>query len=92
VIVRILGEGQYELPDDAEAELDELDHRLDAAVEANDEAAFAAALGALIAKVRSSGTHLGHERLVPSDLALPAEGSTLAEVMYLIESEVNAEL
>ena len=45
MIVRILGEGQYDVADHALDRLNELDAALEAAVEAGDEAAFAAALG-----------------------------------------------
>ena len=40
MIVRIMAEGQYELPDDVAAKLNELDNEAVAAVEAGDEARF----------------------------------------------------
>ena len=45
MIVRILGEGQYDVADEALDRLNELDAAVEAAVEAGDETAFAAALG-----------------------------------------------
>ena len=53
MIVRILGEGQYDVADDALARLNCLDNDLECAVEAGDEAAFAAALTALLDGVRA---------------------------------------
>ena len=44
MIVRILGEGQYDVSDEAIDRLNELDAAVEAAVEAGDEAAFAQAL------------------------------------------------
>ena len=56
MIVRILGEGQYDVDDDALDRLNALDAEVEAAVEAGDEAAFAAALTALHDGVRGVGT------------------------------------
>ena len=53
MIVRILGEGQLRVDDSAVDELNELDSALEAAVERNDEAGFAPALDALLARVRA---------------------------------------
>jgi hypothetical protein len=55
VIIRILGEGQYDVADQALDRLNELDAALEAAVDAGDEAAFAAALAVLLDGVRSVG-------------------------------------
>ena len=55
VIVRILGEGQYDVADDALDRLNELDAAVESAVEAGDEAAFARRPGGLLDGVRSVG-------------------------------------
>ncbi len=80
MIIRILSEGQFELPDDAIEELNELDGKLEAAIDAGDEATFSSALGALLDRVRESGTPVALDALVPSDLLLPAPTASLAEV------------
>ena len=59
MIVRILGEGQYDVSDDALGSLNEHDGALEAAIDAGDEEAFAAALAALLDTVRSGG--LAHD-------------------------------
>ncbi|HLI44229.1 MAG TPA: hypothetical protein VKU92_07145 [Acidimicrobiales bacterium] len=87
MIVRILGEGQYELPETAMTRLDALDHALEQAIEASDEAAASSALAAIIAEVRSSGTAVHAATLIPSDLTVPHEGSTIAEIEQLLASE-----
>ena len=51
MIVRILGEGQFRVDDDAAAKLTALDKDLDAAVRDDEEAAFRAALHAAVALV-----------------------------------------
>lgn len=91
MIVRILGEGQYELDAGQAASLDELDRRLLAALEAKDETAFHKVLGELIAKVRSEGKPVGTDRFVPSDLTIPHETATLEELRQTLASEEATE-
>ncbi len=55
MIVRILGEGQYDLSDDAVEALNELDAKVEGAVEAGDQEAFGQALAALLDGVRTAG-------------------------------------
>jgi hypothetical protein len=87
MIVRILGEGQLQVDDAVVAELQALDVELEAAVEGNDQDALAAALSALLAKARSQGTPLPPDSLEPSDVIIPHEGATVAEVRKLLTDE-----
>jgi hypothetical protein len=87
MIVRILGEGQLRIDDDAAAELQALDSDLEAAVERNDQDALNAALGALLEKARGQGTSLPPDSLEPSDVIIPHEGATVAEVRKLLTDE-----
>jgi hypothetical protein len=87
VIVRILGEGQFEVPDSAAAELNELDGALEAAVERDDEEAFRSALAALLAKVREYGTAAKPEDLRPSELIIPQPDASMADVHKLLSDE-----
>ncbi|WP_405363540.1 hypothetical protein OG535_39700 [Kitasatospora sp. NBC_00085] len=87
MIMRILGEGQYEIADQHLQDLNELDSALQAAVDQGDEAAFATALSALLSAVRRLGTPLPDEVLKPSDLVLPDEGTSLSQVRILLSDE-----
>ena len=87
MIVRILGEGQLEVPDSAAAELNQLDTALEAAVERSDEAAFRPALAALLAKVRDVGSPTEADDLRPSELIIPQPDATMAEVRKLLTDE-----
>lgn len=87
VIVRILGEGQVQVADKHLPALNELDGRLEAAVNAGDESAFRSALGALLEKVRAVGTKLPDDSLEDSDLFLPPEDATVEEVKELLGEE-----
>jgi hypothetical protein len=84
VIVRILGEGQFQVDDDVAAKLTALDKDLDAAVEKEDDATFKAALDALVLLVRDSGAPVPGEVFVTADFILPFSDATLAEVRQLL--------
>ncbi|MCZ4121765.1 MULTISPECIES: PspA-associated protein PspAA [Streptomyces] len=87
MIMRILGEGQYEIADQHLDRLNELDSALQPAADAGDETAFTAALAALLDAVRSLGTPLPDERITPSDLVLPDEDTSLRQVRELLSDE-----
>ena len=84
MIVRILGEGQYDLPEPELERLNELDAALEAAVEGGDEAAFATALAELLDGVRSAAEPHPADSLDESDLILPPPGATVEEVRELL--------
>jgi hypothetical protein len=70
VIIRILGEGQFQVPD---SELDEI-NRLDAALEValrTPDPDVQPALDALLAHVRAVGTRPAEHELLESDVVLP---------------------
>jgi len=71
VIVRILGEGQFRVDDDAAAKLTALDKDLDAAVRDQTDAAFSAALRAAVALVRATGEPVADDEFVTADYILP---------------------
>jgi hypothetical protein len=79
MIVRISGEGQYELPDADAERLNDLDNQAVAAVEAGDEATFSELWQQMLELVGSDGRELGDDALVESDVILPPRDSTFAE-------------
>jgi hypothetical protein len=87
MIVRILGEGQLEVPESASAELNDLDGALEAAVDRGDEAAFQAALTTLLAKLREVGSPTEAGDLRPSELIIPQPDATMDEVRKLLSDE-----
>jgi hypothetical protein len=84
VIVRILGEGQFRVDDEAAAKLTVLDSALDKAVEAGDEVKFKTALDALVRLVRESGARVPDEEFTTADFILPFSDATIAEVRQLL--------
>jgi hypothetical protein len=87
VIVRILGEGQYDLSEDAVAALNDLDAEVEAAIDAGDDAGFRSALAQLLDGVRTAGVAHDADSLEPSDLILPMADATLAEVKDMLSDE-----
>ncbi len=85
MIVRILGAGQFEVPDTAAPQIDELDEEFDRAVETGDVAAFQRVVPNLIDLVKESGTPLPPGHFGPSDLILPSADSSLDEVRRILE-------
>ncbi len=91
MIVRILGEGQFSVPDRHRSELEGLDSTLLEAIEAGDEAAFAVALGAAVAEVRRVGTAVPDDEFSPSDLVLPFVDASLGETRELLAGGTAAD-
>jgi hypothetical protein len=87
VIVRILGDDQYEIAEAEIGGLNALDDELQRAVDSGDEQRFGAALAALLARVRSVGTKLPADALIPSDALLPQDDASLAEVAETLHEE-----
>ncbi len=86
MIIRISGEGQYEIDDATLARLNVLDADVEAALAADD-AEFATALAALLALVRESGTEVAADSLVESDVILPAADATAADVRAVLRDD-----
>jgi hypothetical protein len=87
VIVRILGEGQYDVSDGSVDALNELDEAVESAVASGDEATFRGALEALLAGVRAHGTRHPDDSLDESDLILPPGDATIDEVRHLLAGD-----
>ena len=91
MIVRILGEGQLDVDDSHLAELNQLDERVENAVDAGDEAALADALAGLLARVREIGRPLDDAVLADSDLILPGADSDLAQLRSFFDDSGAAD-
>ena len=87
MIIRILGEGQYDVADDAVAGLNTLDDTLEQAVDTGDAAVFTESLAGLLAAVRAAGTPLADDSLEDSDLILPPSDATIDEVRAMLTGE-----
>ena len=79
MIVRIAGEGQYDVPDDVAAQLNDLDNRAVAAVEAGDQPGFQEAFNQMLELIESGASRLPSEELAVSDVIVPPRDITFEE-------------
>ena len=87
MIVRILTEGQFQLPGVYIDELNEIDNRLVEVVEVEDEEGFNRLLKEMLDLVRNNGRPVGVDELVESDVVLPEPDITLVEAEELFTGE-----
>jgi PspA-Associated protein len=87
MIVRLMGEGQYRVDDGVRDQLNELDDRAQAALDANDEPSLDDTLDEMWRLIRDRGERLPDEDLSASDLIIPPSDLTLDETRKLFSDE-----
>jgi chromosome condensin MukBEF complex kleisin-like MukF subunit len=87
VIVRLMGEGQYEVDDEVAKGLNDLDQQAGRAVEAGNEEQLAQLLRRMAEAVRTNGARLADEDLSPSEALIPPDDLTLDEARRLFEED-----
>jgi hypothetical protein len=87
MIIRILGEGQFDVAEHTVEALNGIDNELQVAVDSNDEVGFREALRSLLALVREVGERVPDDYLGPSELVLPNADATIEEVRALLGEE-----
>ena len=87
MIVRILTEGQFNLPGAHLDALNEIDNQLVEVVEKEDRAEFERLLKKMLDLVRENGTPVPIDEIVESDLVLPQPDITLEEAGELFTGE-----
>jgi hypothetical protein len=87
VIARLMNEGQYRIDDELHRELDALDERAVAALEAGDEAELDARLEDMWRLVQERGERLADDDLSPSELIIPPADLTLEETRELFSEQ-----
>jgi len=87
VIVRLMGEGQFEIDDEVAKGLNDLDEQVGQALEAGDEERFRQLLVRMAEAVRTNGARVPDEQLDASDAIVPPEDLSLEEARRLFEDE-----
>jgi hypothetical protein len=87
VIVRLMGEGQFQVSDDLLAKLDELDDKAQAAADGNDEPELDRVLDEMWSLVQADGERLADDDLHPSDVLIPPSDLTLEETRRLFSDQ-----
>ena len=87
MIVRLMGEGQFEIDDEVAKGLNDLDEQAAQAVEQRDEERLAELLRRMGEAVRSNGTRIPDDDLSASEAIVPPEDLSLDEARLLFEDE-----
>jgi chromosome condensin MukBEF complex kleisin-like MukF subunit len=87
MIVRVMGEGQWQVDDSLSSHLNELDAATAKAVDAGDKEALQASLEALASAVRDNGEKLADDYLGASDAVIPPSDLSLEEARELLHGE-----
>ncbi|MFL5919707.1 MAG: PspA-associated protein PspAA [Gaiellaceae bacterium] len=87
MIVRLMGEGQYDVDDEVAKGLNELDQQAAEALEAGDEERLSGLLRRMADAVRMNGARLPDDDLSPSEAIVPPDDLSLDEARELLEGE-----
>lgn len=87
MIVRLMSEGQYRVPDDVVTGLNEIDNAAVAAVESGDGTLLRQLLESIGRVVKERGERLDDADLSASDLIVPPADLTLAEARELFTGD-----
>ncbi|HEY6606805.1 MAG TPA: hypothetical protein VIZ44_10665 [Gaiellaceae bacterium] len=87
MIVRVMGDGQFEIDDEVAKGLDEIDEQAEQALEAGDQARLSELLRRMADAVRMNGARLPDADLTPSEAIIPPDDLTLDEAHELFEGE-----
>ena len=86
MIIRILGEGQFEVPDSELEEINRLDSVLEHALNTTDDD-VQPALDALLDKVRAVGVRPAHDEFVESEVILPFADAHEEEIRAMLQDD-----
>jgi hypothetical protein len=87
MIVRVMGEGQFEVDEEVVKGLNDLDEQAARALDAGDGERLAELLRRMGDAVRSNGARLPDDDLSPSEAIIPPEDLSLEEARELLEGE-----
>ena len=87
MIVRLMGEGQFEVDDEVAKGLNDLDEQAGEAVERGDEEQLRALLERMAEAVRTNGSRVPDDDLRGSEAIVPPEDLSLEEARELFEGE-----
>ena len=87
MIVRVMGEGQYEVDAEVAKGLNELDEQAAQALDAGDAERLSELLRRMSEAVRTNGARLPDDDLSPSEAIVPPEDLSLDEARQLFEGE-----
>ena len=87
MIVRIMGEGQFEIDEEVAKGLNDLDQQAEQALEAGDAERLGELLERMAEAVRTNGTRVPDDDLSPSEAIVPPPDLSLEEARSLFEGD-----
>jgi hypothetical protein len=87
VIVRVMGEGQFDVDEEVAKGLNELDGQAEQALGAGDQEQLSELLRRMAEAVRTNGTRLPDDDLSPSEAIIPPGDLSLDEARELFEGD-----
>lgn len=87
MIARIIGEGQFRLDDELIDRLNDLDESLIDEIDEGEDGDYAAVLVEMLDLIRMEGQPLPDDELVRSDVVLPPDHASLAELRDLVTGD-----
>lgn len=87
MIVRVMGNGQYDVDDEVAKGLNDLDNQAEQALQAGDEEQLREVLRRMAEQVRANGARLADDDLKPSEAIVPPDDLTLDEARQLFDGE-----
>ena len=87
MIIRILGQGQFEMKSSLLDELNQIDNTIVACVEKGDEAAYKKNLSMMIELILKNGTKVPDDELVTSSVLVPPGDMTIDEARKIFTGE-----
>ncbi len=87
MIVRVMGEGQFDVDDEVAKGLNDLDEQAAAALEAGDQAQLSELLGRMADAVRTNGARLPDDALSASEAIIPPDDLSLDEARQLFDED-----
>lgn len=87
MIVRVMGDGQYDVDDEVAKGLNDLDNQAEQALQAGDEEQLHELLRRMAEQVRANGARLADEDLKPSEAIVPPDDLSLDEARQLFDGE-----
>ena len=87
MIVRLMGEGQWQIDDGVQTRLNELDEKAMAAIDREDEEELDRALEEMWDLVQTEGKAVPAQELAASDVIIPPSDLTLEETRQLFADE-----
>ena len=87
MIVRVMGDGQYQVDDEVAKGLNDLDEQAEQALQAGDEEQLREVLRRMAEQVRANGARLPDDDLQASEAIVPPDDLTLDEARELLDGE-----